>query len=440
MKFINHLSIVLFYYLIGLTATAQPSVEVEEVVAAAIKMNYDVQLFKNTSSLVGNDRRYAFGLFLPTLNATGQYITNNNNTRNITFSDIETVREGVKSTNTQGSAQLVWTHFDGTKMFATRKRLTELAALGEINVRNQMMNTVAAIMTTYYNIARQKQQLEALGELQSVSEERVKLAERKLQVGTGGKPELLQARIDLNAIRTSVLAQKTLIQQLKDQMNGSLAMSLPEVYDVSDTIPLNLGLSLDEITTDIENTNMQLASVRKNIEVFEAALHESRALRSPVINLVSAYNYNQTQNELQINPASQKFTKSQGYNLGVSMTVPILNGMNVTRQISAAKINLDRQKIIYEQQRTLMLVGVKNAFVNYDNARRTLIIEEETILLARENVTIMLEGFKRGINTFIELRTAQQSLADAYNRLIAARYNTKVSEIELLRLKGALLR
>ena len=122
------------------------------------------------------------------------------------------------------------------------------------------------------------------------------------------------------------------------------------------------------------------------------------------------------------------------------MTVPILNGMNVTRQISAAKINLDRQKIIYEQQRTLMLVGVKNAFVNYDNARRTLIIEEETILLARENVTIMLEGFKRGINTFIELRTAQQSLADAYNRLIAARYNTKVSEIELLRLKGALLR
>ena len=157
MKFINHLSIVLFYYLIGLTATAQPSVEVEEVVAAAIKMNYDVQLFKNTSSLVGNDRRYAFGLFLPTLNATGQYITNNNNTRNITFSDIETVREGVKSTNTQGSAQLVWTLFDGTKMFATRKRLTELAALGEINVRNQMMNTVAAIMTTYYNIARQKQ-------------------------------------------------------------------------------------------------------------------------------------------------------------------------------------------------------------------------------------------------------------------------------------------
>ena len=69
-----------------------------------------------------------------------------------------------------------------------------------------------------------------------------------------------------------------------------------------------------------------------------------------------------------------------------------------------------------------------------------MLIEEENILLAKENVTIALEGFRRGITTFIELRTAQQSLADAYNRLIAARFNAKVSETELLRLQGALLK
>jgi len=66
--------------------------------------------------------------------------------------------------------------------------------------------------------------------------------------------------------------------------------------------------------------------------------------------------------------------------------------------------------------------------------------EEENILLAKENVTIALKTFKRGIATFIELRTAQQSLADGYNRLIASRYITKVAETELLRLNGSLLR
>ncbi len=87
----------------------------------------------------------------------------------------------------------------------------------------------------------------------------------------------------------------------------------------------------------------------------------------------------------------------------------------------------------------IAVVGVRNAFVNYDNAKKTLLINEENIILAKENVYIALEGFKRGVTTALDLRTAQQSLADAYNLLIAARYNAKVSETELLRLKGALL-
>jgi len=85
-------------------------------------------------------------------------------------------------------------------------------------------------------------------------------------------------------------------------------------------------------------------------------------------------------------------------------------------------------------------IGVRNAYVNYDNAKQVLQVEEETILLAKENVYIALEGFKRGITTFIELRTAQQSLADAYNRLINARYLAKVAETELFRLNGTLLK
>ena len=45
-----------------------------------------------------------------------------------------------------------------------------------------------------------------------------------------------------------------------------------------------------------------------------------------------------------------------------------------------------------------------------------------------------------GQATYLQLREAQRSLEDAYNRLISARYNTKLAETELLRLKGDLVR
>ena len=72
--------------------------------------------------------------------------------------------------------------------------------------------------------------------------------------------------------------------------------------------------------------------------------------------------------------------------------------------------------------------------------KRALALEEENILLAKENVSIVFQVYKLNSNTLIQLKEAEKSLQDAYTRLITARYNTKVAETELLRLKGDLVR
>ncbi len=422
----------------SLTTGAQP-VTIDQVVQLALQKNYDIRLSQNSAALAINDSRYSIGVFLPNLNATGAYTRNIIDARTQLFNDSIINRPGANFSNTNSSLQMVWTIFDGTRMFATRKRLRESEALGSLNARNQMVNSTANVIATYYGIVRQKQQLKAIQEQTSVSEERVKLAERKLQVGTGGKPELLQAKVDLNAFKTAALQQVTLIQQLKDQLNSLLGMGLPDAYEVSDTIPINFDITLPLILENLENMNTALLAARKSIQVAEQAVRESRAGRSPIVNLNGALTYNRREDELQANPFSTKSSRNQGYNYGLSVTLPIMNGMNVNRLIGQSKINLERQRIAYDQQLTIVTAGIRIAYTSYENAIKVLQIEEENILLARENVNIALEGFRRGITTFIELRTAQQSLADAYNRLIAARFNAKISETELLRLQGTLI-
>lgn len=85
-------------------------------------------------------------------------------------------------------------------------------------------------------------------------------------------------------------------------------------------------------------------------------------------------------------------------------------------------------------------LNVVNAFKEYEFQKQALDLEESNILLAKENVSIILETYRLGQATYLQLREAQQSLEDAYDRLIAARYNTKVAETELMRLKGDLVR
>jgi outer membrane protein len=330
--------------------------------------------------------------------------------------------------------------FDGTRMFATRERLSAIADQGELLVKDQMVNTIAAVASNYFDIIRQKQQLKAIEEQMSVSEERVKLAERKLQVGMGAKPELLQAKVDYNAQRTQAIQQQVLIRQLKDQLNALVGLQLPAQYEVSDTIIIDLNLRQEEISSNIENTNFGLQVARNEIGISNLSVRERKAELLPFFNFNAAYNFSRTDNTRLLNPFAPLYSQSDGYNYGFSVNLPILTGFNQRRLIQQAKINISRQKILFDQLKTNVNVGLQNAFVNYDNAKKILLIEEENILLAKENVSIALETFKRGATTFVELRTAQQSLAEAYTRLINARYLAKVAEIELLRLNGGLLK
>jgi outer membrane protein TolC len=419
---------------------AQELITLEEVIALTLKENYDVQLMQNSALAAKTDDKFSVGLLLPQVNATAATSWTANHQEFIFADESRNVSGNAKSNNANASLQAAWTLFDGTKMFATRERLDQIAVQGELNVKNQIVNSIAAVIVNYYNIVRQKQQLKAIEELMSVNEERVKLADRKLEVGIGAKPELLQAKVDLNAQRTLAIQQETLIEQLKDQLNGLVGLKLPGSYDVADTILINLNLTQPEIVQDIENKNYGLLAIDKNRDIAGLLLHESRATRSPVINFNGAYTYSKTNNTQLINPFSSLESQVDGFTYGFSLVLPILNGFNITRNVQQARINVRRQELFYNQQKQVVDVGVQNAYINYDNTKKILAIEEENITLAKENVFIALESFKRGVATFIELRTAQQSLSEAYNRLIAARYNTKVAETELLRLNGSLLK
>jgi outer membrane protein len=418
---------------------AQQILTLEEIIQTALQKNYDVRLVQNTLMTAKTDQSYSLGPFLPVITGNANRTFNTNDQKQ-TLAD-NSIREGnnIKSNALNANVQLNWTVFDGTKMFATRKRIDEIAALGETNVKNQMMNSIAQVVNNYYNIVRQKQQLIATAELTSFSEERLKLADLKLQVGTGAKPELLQAKLDLNQLRTANLSQETLLIQLKDQLNQLLGMALPDTYEVADTIIIDLTLSREDILSSIETSNQTLIAARKNIDVFTQALHERRGEKFPTIALTSSYTFQRQENKTVINNFSTLENRNIGLNYGVTASLPILNQFNNMRNVSQAKVNLERTNLVYDQQKAVITTSVRNAYTNYDNAKKVLLIEEENILLAKENANIALEGSRRGLYTFIEVRTAQQSLADGYNRLIAARYTAKLAETELLRLKGELV-
>ena len=431
---------VFFVCIVTQKTVAQKLLTVEDAIATTLQNNYDIQLLRNDSASYALDKSYAKSAFLPRVNGSSGFIFNNNDQLQKFSDGTKRERNGIRSNNLSGSVQLNWTLFDGYKMFATRDKLGEFVKLGELNIKNQMVTSIAAVINNYYSIVHQKQQLKAVEDQMSINEERVKLADKKLSVGLGAKPELLQAKVDLNAQKAARLNQQTLIAQLKEQLNQLMNVALNTSYEVSDSIPINNNIILSDVMNGVESTNPALLLTQKNIDISNLTLKEKKADKYPIVSFNSAYNYSRTDNKAVVNPFTPLFSRNNGFNYGLGVTIPILNGFNVKRQVQQTQLDIDYLKLSYQNQKSKIDVGITNAFKDYEMEKQALALEEENILLAKENVMIALERFRLGVSTYLELRETQKSLEDAYNRLLAARYNTKLAETELLRLKGDLVK
>jgi outer membrane protein len=410
-------------------------------VETSLQNNYDIQLSRNALQVSALDNAYVRYTLLPRLSASGSMLWNNNNQKQVLADGAKRERSGIKSGTATASLNLDWTLFDGMRMFIARDRFNSLLQLSELQVKAQVSNTIAEVMRLYYDVVRQQQQLQAIEEQMRLSEERLKLAQYKYDVGTGARPDLLQAQIDLNGQKSAQLTQQTSINKVKEQLNQLLVLPLENNFVVSDTtITFNPSLSLDSVRAGATATNPELLAAQKNLEIAKYDVRLIKAERYPVVEFNSAYNFNRTNNASVINQFQPLFNRNLGFNYGFTAIVPIFNGYSTRRLLKASELTLQAQELDYKRNLALVNTNIINAYRDYDLYKRALALEEENMVLVRENLFIARERYRLGITTFIELREAQQSLSDAAFRLIDARYNTKAAEIELMRLQGDLVK
>lgn len=419
--------------------TTLPLLTVEQAVAAALENNFDIMLARNDSATAALDYEFRNAGFLPRFNANASLLYNNNAQKQTLADGREVERNGIRSNNLNASVGMNWQIFDGFRMFILKDRLEQLIYLGEYTIKQQVVNTVAQVINNYFDIVRQKQQLRAVEEQMSINEDRYNLAKYRLDIGVGVKPDVLQAQIDLNAQRSAQLTQLTLIAQLKQELNQSMNVAPSSDYDVIDTIPVRMDLTLQDFQS-IDATNPTLLLAQKNIDIADLLVRERRAERFPTLSLVSAYNFNRQSNQAVINPFQPIFNLNRGFNYGVTAAIPILNNHTVKRQIRQAQLDVQFREIQLDNQRSLLTTAMIYAFKSYELQKRVVALEEETIVLVRENLFIVRERYRLAATPYIELREAQRSLEEAYTRLINARYNMKLAETELLRLRGDLVR
>jgi outer membrane protein TolC len=431
-KIILNLSIIIFF--IPLTYS-QKVLSSEDAISIALKYNYDILVARNsaTTDSVNNTPGNAGMLPDVTISSAESYSTATKLHQK--FSDGSTL----SSSNTQSNSLnanigLSWTLFDGGKMFVTKRKLSEIQELGEIQFRDRVLQTVYDVILAYYDVVRQKQELASINEVITYNLDRVKISQTSFDAGLSPKTNLLQAKIDLNVYQENAINQQSIILAAKRSLNQLLGRNTDVQFEVLDSIPISESLDNRVLSQKIDSSNTSILAYQKQIDVDKLSIKEMNSMLLPKIFFNTGYGLFQS-NTPDGNPL---VNRTIGPSIGGTVSIPIYQGGNAIRQIKVAKIQLQSDQYNLENVRLKVNQQLQNALTQFENQLNLLKIEKDNAILAKENLEISIQRLRYGQTTSLEVSLAENSFVDSLTRLINFEYNLKVAETKLKQLLARL--
>jgi outer membrane protein TolC len=413
---------------------AQNNLSLKEAVTIAIQNSYDIKLVENNLTIAKNNNNYGVAGGLPTVTATG---TNNNTltTINQTFPDPSrnTTRNGVDGTTLNGGLTATMILFNGYRVAATKERLASIEKQSAAALQTQMLNTSSTVMQQYYNVIRQAAFLKTIEKSIEASEERVAIVKTRQEVGVANQADLLQSNLDLNALLQAKQNQLVVLAQVKADLYNSMVLPANSNYTFTDSIQVDDKLALLDIESKMKDHPL-LQSAQQLINVNQFLEKETKALTYPTLRANTGYNYNS-------NKSAAGFillNESYGPFLGFNLSIPIYAGSASKRAVKNAQINTVSAKLQYENTAQDLGTELFKTYQNYQNSIKQTPIEVQNYEMSEALLALVMEKFKLGQATVVDVKQAQQSFENAGFRLTSLRFSAKIAEIELKRLSNQL--
>lgn len=413
--------------LLLLTVSGQKLLTPEEAVFIALRNNYGILVAYNATEIAAINNSAGNAGMLPSvgISASGSFESNNvqqdlqNGTQN-TYSPLSTTRFNA-------GAELSWTLFDGGKMFLEKDRLSETENLSRIELKDKILETQAIVLTAYYGIVRQKQQLAAFNEMSVFSEERFRIAETGLNSGLLSKSDWLQAKMDMNTISENIITQEYNVESAKKELLLLMGSFDFASFDVIDSISSDYIPDQAKLLSRIDTANTAILALQSRMGISRLSMVENKRTAMPEINLTAGYYLSQ----YDYSDGSILHNYSLGPAAGATLRIPIFNAGEIRRQVKTAGFELKSAGYELQNISAQIKSDLADALAAFDYQIRLIAIEEENNALARENLEISMQRLAKGQTTSLEVHLAQEMYIQSSTRLIGFRYSLKLSETRL---------
>jgi len=313
------------------------------------------------------------------------------------------------------------------------KKGKEIDALGKQELREGI---IYGISMQYWTIVYMEENLEVLQKSKSNLGKTRGAVAAMVGQGIAKKSDLNTMDINLASLSTQIDNLEVQIQTQKDALLQIMGRSPGEAIDLTDRLSVDFRNS-ENISGDPLQSSITLKRMEQQLKLSELNIDLTSEKIYP--NVVAFATYG-TQAAGEKNPLfdSPKDKFKDNGTVGVSLTIPIFDGLSNSADRSYARIQKRQLEIDMEKQRLSLQA-------TYETAKSTLLKAQSLVERNRENAKLSEENYlmkeleyKEQVATITDLLTADNNMQTARSNLINALYTEKTAELALEQVLGIL--
>jgi len=430
MKIVKTLTIII---MLSLSARAESYVTAEDAIRIGLEHNFDIRVARNNQQITENSAGFGTAGFLPILDVSaGESITRSLEESNgsQSFGDTDARQRFAQ-------VSLDWLLFDGFRMFVSKKRFNELALLGKSQARNLIENTVVSILRSYFNLVQQEQLMDVVNNAIELSRTRLTKAEIRQELGGTSATDLLNARVSFNNDQALLIERQIQVQKARKDLNILLGRSPESQLQVENEILIEpLNDSVDNLISESLKRNSTLKLAEQSLNVARQEVNLARSSFYPSLFFSSSYGYRKRNTTSINNIFSEIETEGTDTYAGLTLSFNLFNGFRNRIELQNAKISRKNQMIGNQELQYQVTGLVQETFATFNKRVELINLEEENVKAAGQNLQLHEDRYELGTVSSLEFRDAQLNFIRAQSTLIVAKFQAKLSRLELDQLTG----
>lgn len=275
-------------------------------------------------------------------------------------------------------------------------------------------------------------------EFSAVAEEGLALAEKFRQnvqnlhaVGMASKFDLLRSEVQAANLRPQSIRAKNSVEVAALGLKTVCGLELDTPIEVrGELVTPPLDAEARDIVAEAMEMRPELRQLDLQRRMAGEALKMARGSALPTLALGGQYNVWADALNL------RKGTWQNYYTVSLSLSVPIFNGFDAQARIGQSKAAIRELEWSRKGLTNAIAFEVRQAALNLNQARETLVSQEKNVEQAREAVRIAELNYAEGLATNLDVSTAQVALSQARTNYSQALYDCVISQAQLEKAVG----